>query len=101
MFTIFRNAFIRYRGQILGWGISLGALCLYMARFYNTIASQKEYYMKIVEAFPKEMMAFFGSSEAHGNVHPLRVPQYGVLLLHADHHRHLRHPGRQRHAGWR
>jgi ABC-2 type transport system permease protein len=63
MFTIFRNAFSRYRGQILGWGISLGLLCLYMARFYNTIASQKEAYLEMVESFPKELMAFF-SSEA-------------------------------------
>jgi ABC-2 type transport system permease protein len=64
MFTIFRNAFSRYRGQILGWGISLGALCLYMAQFYETIAAQGEAYIKMVEAFPKELMAFFSTSEA-------------------------------------
>ena len=64
MFTIFRNAFSRYRGQILGWGISLGVLCLYLAQFYDTIAAQKEAYMKMVEAFPKELMAFFSTSEA-------------------------------------
>ena len=64
MFTIFRNAFSRYRGQILGWGISLGALCLYMARFYNTIAAQKEEYLKLIDSFPKEMFAFFGTGEA-------------------------------------
>ncbi len=64
MFTIFRNAFSRYRGQILGWGLSLAALCLYMARFYNTIAAQKESYIKMVDAFPKELMAFFSTSEA-------------------------------------
>jgi ABC-2 type transport system permease protein len=63
MFTIFRNAFSRYRGQILGWGLSLGALCLYMARFYHTIAAQKESYMKMVDAFPKELMAFFSTSD--------------------------------------
>jgi ABC-2 type transport system permease protein len=64
MFTIFRNAFTRYRGQILGWGISLGALCLYMAQFYDTIAAQGEAYLKMVESFPKELMAFFSTSEA-------------------------------------
>jgi len=64
MFTIFRNAFSRYRGQILGWGISLGALCLYMAQFYETVAAQGEAYMKMMESFPKELMAFFSTSEA-------------------------------------
>jgi ABC-2 type transport system permease protein len=64
MFTIFSNALSRFRGQILGWGLSLAALCLYMARFYDTIAAQKEEYMKFVDAFPKEMMAFFGGSDA-------------------------------------
>jgi ABC-2 type transport system permease protein len=63
MFTIFRNAFSHYRGQILGWGLSLGVLCLYMARFYHTIAAQKESYMKMVDAFPKELMAFFSTSD--------------------------------------
>jgi ABC-2 type transport system permease protein len=63
MFTIFRNAFSRYRGQILGWGIALSLMCLYLARFYNTIASQKDVYLEMVESFPKELMAFF-SSEA-------------------------------------
>jgi ABC-2 type transport system permease protein len=64
MYTIFRNALSRYRGQILGWGLSLAALCLYMARFYNTIARQKDQYMKLLDSFPKEMLAFFGTSEA-------------------------------------
>ena len=64
MFTIFRNAFSRYRGQILGWGIALGLLCLYLAQFYDTIASQKEAYLEMVESFPKELMAFFSTNEA-------------------------------------
>lgn len=64
MFTIFRNAITRYRGQILGWGLSLGALCLYMARFYETIAKQKDAYMSFVESFPKELIAFFTNGDA-------------------------------------
>ena len=63
MFTIFRNALARYRGQILGWGLSLAALCLIMTSFYDTIASQKDQYMKILENYPKEMLAFFGTSD--------------------------------------
>ena len=64
MYTIFRNSLARFRGQILGWGLSLAALCLFMTQFYDTIAQQKEQYMKILDAYPKEMMAFFGAGEA-------------------------------------
>jgi len=64
MFTIFKNSLSRYRGQILGWGLSLAALCLLMTSFYNTIAAQKDQYMKILEGYPKEMLAFFGTSDA-------------------------------------
>ena len=64
MFTIFRYSFNRYRGQILGWGVSLGLLCMYLARFYDTIAAQKEQYLKLFANYPKELMVFFGTSEA-------------------------------------
>ncbi len=64
MFTIFKNAFARYRGQIIGWGVSLAALCLFMTRFYRTIEAEKDQYLKIIDAYPKEMMAFFGTSDA-------------------------------------
>ena len=64
MFTIFRYAFARYRGQILGWGLSLTALGMYLARFYDTISAQKEQYMKIIDNFPKEMLVIFGSTNA-------------------------------------
>jgi ABC-2 type transport system permease protein len=64
MLTIFRNSFARYRGQILGWGLSLAALCLFLTQFYDTIEAQKDQYLKLMEAYPKELMAFFGAGEA-------------------------------------
>jgi ABC-2 type transport system permease protein len=64
MYTIFRNALSHYRGQILGWGLSLAALCLFMTQFYHTIEAEKEQYLKIMDAYPKELMAFFGTGEA-------------------------------------
>jgi ABC-2 type transport system permease protein len=64
MFTIFRNALSHYRGQILGWGLSLAAICLLFTRFYHTIEAEKEQYLKIMDAYPKELMAFFGAGEA-------------------------------------
>jgi ABC-2 type transport system permease protein len=64
MFTIFKNAFSHHRGQILGWGLSLAALCLFMTSFYDTIEAEKEQYLKILDAYPKQLMAFFGSGDA-------------------------------------
>lgn len=63
MFTIFHNALSRYRGQILGWGLSLGLLSLFLAGFYDTIAAQKEHFLELFENYPKELMAFFGTGE--------------------------------------
>jgi ABC-2 type transport system permease protein len=64
MLTIFRNSFAHHRGQILGWGLSLAALCLFLSQFYNTIEAQKDQYLKILDAYPKELMVFFGAEGA-------------------------------------
>jgi ABC-2 type transport system permease protein len=63
MFAIFRYSLSRFRGQILGWGISLALMAAIMTRFYDTIAAQKDNYMKLLDNYPKEMLAFFGTSD--------------------------------------
>lgn len=60
MFTVFRHAFSRYRGQILGWGLSLGLLALWLVSFYDALAVQGEQLRKLFESYPKEVFAFFG-----------------------------------------
>ena len=60
MLTVFRYAFGRSRGQIIGWGITLLALGLMMVSLYDTFAVQQEQLTEMMDAFPKEMMAFFG-----------------------------------------
>ena len=64
MFPIFRHALSRSRGQILGWGISLALLGVYVVAFYNTISSQKEQFEQLLKAYPPELMAFFGDMSA-------------------------------------
>jgi ABC-2 type transport system permease protein len=76
MTTIFSNTFSRFRGQILGWGISLGLLAAFMTLFYDTIAEQKENYMKMMMDYPKELLAFFST----GSVMEMFTPS-GYLNL--------------------
>jgi ABC-2 type transport system permease protein len=63
MFAIFRNALARFRGQILGWGLSLALMAAFLTGFYDTIADQKENYMRMMASYPKEMLAFFSTSD--------------------------------------
>jgi ABC-2 type transport system permease protein len=64
MWTIFRYRFARLRGQILGWGIALALLGLMMVFFYGSIAEQREQFDQLLDAYPKELMAFFGDFES-------------------------------------
>ena len=60
MRTIFRYTLGRFRGQILGWGISLFLLGLLFVPFYDVIVEQEEQFQQLLESYPPELMAFFG-----------------------------------------
>ena len=72
MTTIFRNAFTRSWGTILGWGLSLGLLATFLMPFYDTLAGQKESMEKLLASYPPELMAFFGDT---GNMTALFTPE--------------------------
>ena len=63
MFTIFRYSFTRFRGQILGWGLSLAGLGAMVVGLFDMIQERQEQYTKLFESFPKEIMAFFNASD--------------------------------------
>lgn len=56
----FRYALNRFRGQMLGWGLSIAALGLFLIPFYDVFAEQKEGLLRLLESYPKGLMAFFG-----------------------------------------
>ncbi|HYN87079.1 MAG TPA: ABC transporter permease subunit [Ardenticatenaceae bacterium] len=60
MLTIFRHTFTRFRGQIIGWGLALLLLGLYLISFFDTFMAQQEQFLQIAESFPPAMSAFFG-----------------------------------------
>lgn len=60
MYPIFLQAFSRSRGTIVGWGLSLGLLAMYLMPFYDTLAEQKETLQTLLTSYPPELLAFFG-----------------------------------------
>ena len=59
MFTELRFALGRLRGRILGWGLGLGLYSLWMIWLYEDVAQID--LAAYLEAFPPEMLVFFGS----------------------------------------
>ena len=62
MIAILTNSLSRFRGQIIGWGLSLALLAGFLTAFYDTIAEQKESYLQLLSGYPKEMWAIFATS---------------------------------------
>lgn len=60
MLTVFRHAIARSKGSILGWGLSLGLLGMWMTSFYDSIATRADQFQQLIQAYPKEIWAFFG-----------------------------------------
>jgi len=60
MWALFLNAINRFRGQVLGWGISLGILALYLLTFYDTLVEQQAQLQQLFASYPPELWAFFG-----------------------------------------
>ncbi len=62
MFAIFRRKLVKNWLMILGWGGGLGFLGWFMLDIYDTFFEQNIDYTNIFQAFPEDMLAFFGGS---------------------------------------
>lgn len=60
MRAIYNNYLRKYRGAILGWGISLALLGWMFVPVYEIIKEQGDMMNEYLEMFPPEMLAFFG-----------------------------------------
>jgi ABC-2 type transport system permease protein len=60
MLVLFGHALNRFRGQILGWGITLGVLSAYLMTFYDTLIEQRAQLEQLLASYPPELLAFFG-----------------------------------------
>ena len=65
MWTTFRYSLVQLRGQILGWGLSLAGFGMMLVAFYDSFAAGRgQAMLDMVEAYPPEFLAFFGSEPA-------------------------------------
>lgn len=76
MLAIFKQSLLKSRGAIIGWGITLAALGLFFVPFYDTIAENAEQFQKLIDIYPKEIMAFF----AQGGMANFTTPE-GFLSI--------------------
>ena len=60
MTTVFRYTLARFRGQIIGWAISIFLLGLLVVSFYDVIVENQAKFTELFDAYPPEMMAFLG-----------------------------------------
>jgi ABC-2 type transport system permease protein len=60
MGTELRYTLKRLLGQMLGWGLSIGALGLLLIPFYDVFLEQQESMLQLIEGYPKALLAFFG-----------------------------------------
>jgi len=61
MITVMRYALLRWRGQIIGWGLALAALSLVIAPLYETVVQQRALIEGLIKGLPPEFRAFIGN----------------------------------------
>lgn len=71
MWATFRHELAHMRGQILGWGVSLGLLGAYFTSVFNSFQAQMEQLRQVMGYFPPELFEFFGIDLAA--ITPLRM----------------------------
>ena len=81
MFAEFKHTLRRLRGHIIGWGIGIAALGLLIVAFYGVFQERQEDFLKMIEGYPPEFLAFFG-----GDASSLARPEgflgmYGFSML--------------------
>ncbi|HEX8684746.1 MAG TPA: ABC transporter permease subunit [Ardenticatenaceae bacterium] len=80
MLTIFRYSLARFRGQIIGWGLGIFLLGLFLLPFYETIVEQQDQFQELLENYPPAMMAFFGDLSEMATPHGYLGAEYFALM---------------------
>ncbi len=60
MMALFRYTLGGLLGSIIGWGLILGLLGGYLIPFYDNIHEQWQQWQQLLQAYPKELLVFFG-----------------------------------------
>jgi ABC-2 type transport system permease protein len=62
LWVTFRYTFLGLRGQVLGWGLSLGLYGLMIVPMYEKFAGQGSQFQEMIASYPPEFLAFFGAT---------------------------------------
>lgn len=81
MLTELRYALIRFRSQIVGWGLGIAALGLIIVTFFDTFMQQQENFLRMIENYPPEFLAFFGGDAATLATTEGYLGMYGFSML--------------------
>jgi ABC-2 type transport system permease protein len=81
MLTTWRYTLIRFRGQIIGWGLAIAALGLLIVPFWDLFMEQQADFMEMLENYPPEFLAFFGGDAAALTTPEGFLGMYGFALL--------------------
>ena len=81
MYTTFRYGFRWQRGQILGWGLGIAALGLLLVSFHGVFMDQQQDFLKMIESYPPEFLAFFGGDAASLATPEGYLGMYGFSML--------------------
>jgi ABC-2 type transport system permease protein len=58
--TVLRDMLLRWRGQIIGWGLALAALALLVASLYDAALQMRAQLEQLLDTMPSELMMFVG-----------------------------------------
>ena len=82
MLTVFRYWFVHLRRQTLGWGLALAGFGLMIVAFYDRFAAgQGQKMLDMIQAYPPEFLAFFGSDPASIVTPAGFLGMYGFSML--------------------
>lgn len=62
MFTIFKNTLRRNLWQLLGWGLTLGLVTIYLTLLYKPMVAQQSQLASLMQAYGPNFLAFFGGT---------------------------------------
>lgn len=81
---MFRSVFLKtlydQRKAILGWGLGLGFLALFDLLFYPSVKAAGAYYDEILQAMPREYLAFLGNVTSFTDIEGYAIASLLIYL---------------------
>jgi ABC-2 type transport system permease protein len=63
MKTVLRYALLRWRSQVIGWGVALAVLAFMVASLYDTALNMRAQIEQLMQGLPSELISLIGGAE--------------------------------------